>query len=228
MPLNPPPSRTRLVDEAKSDTIWKNWFYQIYRFFGGERWEDLLAEITLARPPGAGTPASLANFGPTSISQQPVFNRGDAATLRFHITHNIKPGSKMYPHVHWSTDGTAATSGVSDIVEWEIDYQVAKGHQQEEFTDQTQIVMTQSVYNDNSGGPTNPDAWHHYITEASDAQAITAPEVDSLIIMRVRRGSTSDTYDNTGSGHVFGLYVDFHYIKDRFGTPFKSPDFYKR
>lgn len=192
----------------------------------GDLWDDELSVISLDRPPGAGTPATNANFGPTSISQQPVFNRGDSAVCRFHITHRIKPGSLVYPHVHWSTDGSNATAGVSDIVEWEIDWQLAKGHQQEEFTDQTQIVLTQSVYNPNSGGPTAPNAWHHYIVEASDLQAFEAPEVDSLIIMRIRRGSTSDTYTNAGNGHVFGLYVDLHYQLDRIGTPQKAPDFY--
>lgn len=227
--LEPTPSKITLVNgDPRSDSVWKRWLNHFYELFGGALWDDETTEISLDKPPGAGTPASLANFGPTSMTQQPVFNRGDSAVAKFHIRHQIKPGSRIYPHVHWSTDGTAATSGVSDTVEWEIDYQIAKGHQQEAFTDQTQIVMSQSVYNTNSPGPSNPTAWHHYITEASDSQAFEAPEVDSLVIMRVRRGNTLDTYSNVGNGHVFGLFVDFHYQKDRFGTPQKSPDFYKR
>ena len=228
MPLIQPPSQVELVRKNSwADSTWKKWLNSIYTHFGGDLWDDELAEISLDKPPGAGTPASLANFGPTSITQQPVFNRDDSAVVKFHIRHQIKVGSLIYPHVHWSTDGTAATSGVSDIVEWEIDYQIAKGHQQESFTDQSQIVMTQSVYNAVSTGPTTPDLWHHYITECSDAQAFTAPEVDSLIMMRIRRGSTSDTYSDIGNGHVFGLYVDLHYQKDRFGTVNKAPDFYR-
>lgn len=221
--LPPPPRR-----DSVFSTHWRDWLNLVYERLRGPLWDDELAEISLELPPGGGTSASLANFGPTSISRQPVFNQGDGATCKFHVRHQIKPGSLIYPHVHWSTDGTAATSGVSDIVEWELDFQIAKGHQQEEFTDQSQIVVTQSVYNTNSPGPTTPDAWHHYITEASDDQAFEAPEVDSLIIARIRRGSTSDTYSNLGNGHVFGLYVDYHYQKDRFGTPQKAPDFYRR
>lgn len=205
---------------------WRNWLNLVFERIRGPLWEDMLAPLSNAQP--RGTAPTLVAFGATSITQQYEFNRGDGIQVGFHIPHDVRPGSKIYPHVHWSTDGTAATSGVSDVVEWVIDYEYAKGHQQEAFGSAGQITMTQSVYNSVSTGPTNPDAWHHYITEASDAQAFVCPEVDSLLIMKVTRGSTSDTYSDAGTGNVFALFVDIHYQKDRFGTPQKTPDFYVR
>ena len=117
----------------------------------------------------------------------------------------------MYPHVHWTTNGTN-----TNTVKWELIYTYAKGHNQEAFPTETTINLEQA------GSGT---AWQHMIVEASDAQAFTAPEVDSLILMRVRRVTNGGT-DNTDQ--VFGLFVDIHYQKDRFGTPQKSPNFYAR
>ena len=65
-------------------------------------------------------------------------------------------------------------------------------------------------------------AWRHMVTEASVDDAFVAPEVDSIILMRVKRNSTSPTNTDT----VFGLFVDLHVEIDRAATPSKSPDFY--
>lgn len=191
---------------------WRNWLNSVYEKLRGPLWEDYTETLANAQP--RGTAPTLAAFGATSITQQYAFNRGDGIQVAFHVRHDIKPGSLMYPHVHWSTDGVG-----SGDVEWVIEYEYAKGHNQEAFAAQTSITLVQTA----SG-----TAWQHMITEASDAQAFTAPEVDSLILMKVSRGSTSDTYPNTGTGGVFGLYVDIHYQRDRFGTPNKAPDFYAR
>ena len=220
--LSAPPA----VIKDKNSQAWTNWLNKVYEKLRGPLWEDMLAPLANAQP--RGTAPILQPFGATSITQQLEFNRGDGAQVGFHIPHNVKPGSKAYMHVHWSTDGTAATAASTDTVEWVLDYEYAKGHQQESFGNAGQITLTQSVYSGISVGPTTPDPWFHYITEASDAQAIVLPEVDSLLFVKVTRGSTSDTYDNTGNGNVFGLFVDIHYQIDRFGTPRKSPDFYKR
>jgi len=223
MEINPPPYQI-----PEFTVTWRNWLNQVYEKLRGPLWEDMLAPLSNSQP--RGTAPTLSVFGATSITQQYEFSRGDGVQVGFHVPHDVKPGSKMYPHVHWSTDGTAATSGVSDVVEWVIDYEYAKGHQQESFGNAGQIILTQSVYNSVTGSGPSPTAWHHYITEASDAQALTMPEVDSLILMKISRGSSSDTYTNLNGGHVFALFVDIHYQKDRLGTPGKTASgsgFYK-
>ena len=210
--INSPPSKIPFMGKERNSTAWLDWLNKVYEKLRGPLWDDNTAE--LFNSAGGGVAPTLAAFGPTGITHQYEFNQGDSVEIAFHIKHDIKPGSYIYPHVHWSTDGVG-----SGDVEWVLSYDVAKGHNQEAFSAGSSISVVQTA----SG-----TAWQHMITEASDAQAFIAPEIDSLIFMTVTRGSTSDTYPDTGTGGVFGLYVDLHYQKDRFGTPNKAPDFYAR
>lgn len=210
MSFDPPPSVVPLAPEGRPDAIWKIWLNNIYELFGGTLWDDNLTSLFTARP--GGTAPTLRSFGPTGTNQQWDFGVNDFMhTGGIHITHDIKIGSKIYPHVHWSTNGTD-----TNTVKWELSYTIAKGHNQEAFPADTILNLEQA------GSGT---AWQHMIVEATDAEAIDAPEIDSLIIMRVRRVTNGGT-DN--GDQVFGLFVDMHYQKDRFGTRYKSPDFYKR
>lgn len=209
--LEPPPSKVALVNGLpRPDSIWKRWLNHFWELFGGALWDDELTSLIPARP--GSTAPTLTAFGPSGTNQALVFAVNDFVfTPGFHIKHGIKPGSKIYPHVHWTTDGTD-----TNTVKWELSITIAKGHNQEAFPADTVIELEQA------GSGT---AWQHMIVEASDAQALDAPEVDSVVMMRFRRitnGGTNNTDD------VFGLFVDIHYQKDRFGTPQKAPDFYKR
>lgn len=210
MPLISPPSTVELVRKNSfADATWKKWLNSIYTYFGGDLWDDNLTSLLVSRP-GATSP-TLTAFGPTGTNQQWVFAVNDFVyTAGFHIMHDIKIDSKIYPHVHWTTDGTDVNT-----VKWELSFTIAKGHDQEAFPADTVINLEQA------GSGT---AWQHMIVEATDAQAVTAPEVDSLIIMRVRRVTNAAT-DNADD--VFGMFVDIHYQKDRFGTVNKAPDFYR-
>lgn len=199
-----------LPKTADFTTQWRDWLNIIYEKLRGPLWEDNLSSLITSKP-GATAP-TLRAFGPSGTNQQMDFAINDFVyTSSFHIKHDIKPESKIYPHVHWSTNGTD-----TNAVWWELSYTYAKGHNQEAFPADTVLVLKQA------GSGT---AWQHMITEASDAEAFTAPEVDSLILMRFRRVTNGGT-DNTDQ--TFGIFVDLHYQKDRFGTPQKAPDFYKR
>lgn len=211
MPLQPPPSPVELVRKnGFADATWKKWLNSIYNYFGGDLWDDELTSLIPSRP-GATAP-TLTAFGPTGTNEALVFAVNDLVyTPGFHIRHTIKPNSKIYFHVHWSTDGIS-----TNTVKWELSITYAKGHNQEAFPADTVVNLEEAA----SG-----TAWQHMITEMSDAQAITAPEVDSVVMVRLRRvtnGGTNNTDD------VFGLFVDIHFQKDRFGTPNKAPDFYRR
>ena len=189
---------------------WRNWLNVVYEKLRGPLWEDNLTSLITSRP-GATAP-TLRAFGPTGNIQQLDFAINDFVyTSGFHIGHDIKPGSKMYPHVHWSTNGID-----TNTVKWELSFTYAKGHNQEAFPAETTLNLEEAA----SG-----TAWQHMITEATDAEAFTAPEVDSIILMKVRRVTNGGT-DN--ADQTFGMFIDMHYQKDRFGTPQKSPDFYKR
>lgn len=168
-----------------------------------EVWFDNLAPMAQGKT-AAGSPAMSA-FNTTW--QALKFIVDDGVYLYFHINHDIKQGSLVYPHVHWSTGGTS-----TNTVKWQLDYTIAKGHNQEAFPSTTAITVEQAA----SG-----TAWQHMITESTNP--FTAPEPDSVVIVKATR-ITNGGSENADD--VFGIYVDLHYLIDRPGTINKSPDFY--
>lgn len=173
-------------------------------------WRDMVAD--LARTPAAANAPTFT----TMISGLQAYSFSAASMnqlfVSFHIDHDILRGSKIYPHVHW-TPGSSTDTGT---VRWGIEYTVAAGHGRGEFGASTTIYLEQA-------GP--GVAHRHMIVEASDEQAIDAPEIDSLIVCRVFRDAAHA--NDTFAAACFGLYMDMHYQADRVGTPQKSPDFYK-
>ena len=216
--LPPPPSsvnewKTRNFGSALKGVVvpfqWISWFNLIYRKLRGPLWEDELTSLTAGKTPAANAPAWTA-FGPSGVNYQWAFGVNDhIQTAGFHVTHRVKPGSKIYPHIHWTTDGID-----TNTVKWEISYTIAKGHNQEAFPADSTLQLEQA------GSGT---AWQHMIVEATDAQALDVPQVDSLIIADVKRITNGGT-DNADT--VFCLFIDYHFEMDRFGTPQKAPDFY--
>ena len=168
-------------------------------------WRDLMMAVTNAAT-GAGTP-SLAVFGPTGNIKQMKFGVGDSVYTSMHVDHDIKRNSLMYPHVHWATSGTSTNS-----VKWQLSYIIAAGHNQANFPADTTTTVEEAAQG---------TAWRHMVTESSTG--ILAPEVDSLVILELKRitNGGSENGDN-----VFGLFVDMHYEVEGYATPSRSPDFY--
>ena len=183
----------------------------LYEVLGGDVWYDMLSPITSAGRRGAATDFSWTNYNATGI-YQPDFDVNDDAIAVFHINHDIKRNSKMYPHVHWSTDGTD-----TNPVYWELNYVFASRD------DVTPTVFSSKQTITLEGTPSGT-AFAHHVTECTDAEAVDAPEVDSIILFQLKR-ITNGATDNTDT--VFGHFLDIHYQRDRFGTPNKAPDFYK-
>ena len=188
--------------EAEADT---NAFTDADKLANDLGWRDLRCSL-VASATGTGTPA-LTAFGPTGTIKQLAFGVGDSVYVAAHIDHDIKPGSTIYPHVHWTTNGVNTAT-----VKWELSYTFAAGHNQANFGPNTVVNLEEAAYG---------SAWRHMVTE--DATGFTAPEVDSIIILEVKRITNGGT-DNADT--VFGLFVDFHYQSDRRATLNKSPDFY--
>lgn len=170
-------------------------------------WFDNLAPMATGKT-AAGSP-TMAAFNTTW--QALKFSLNDAVYLYFHINHDIKRGSKVYPHVHWAK----GTGTDVNTVKWQIDYTFAKGHNQEAFPATTAVTVEQAP-------PTT--AWQHMISEVVVGDAFNAPEVDSVVIIKITR-ITNGGSDN--GDDIFGLFVDLHYQMERIGTPGKVPDFYK-
>ena len=130
----------------------------------------------------------------------------------FHIDHDYKLGTAIYPHVHWSPTGTTAGT-----VRWGLEWTFAKGHQQMAFPAPTLVYTEQTSLE---------VPFMHYVSEVSDANVIpgTNIETDGLILMRVFRDGAH--VDDTFDGDVFGLCVDLHYQVDHYATIGKSPPFF--
>lgn len=170
-------------------------------------WDDNTADMRAGTVKSGAPVLTDINGGP---SQAYVFAVGDSVNLSFHIKHDIKPGSLIYPHIHWTTDGTN-----TGTLTWRISYQYSAGHARGTFTTASTMDLTATA----SG-----TAWTHEITEASDSQAFVTPEVDSLILVNVKLQSASGF--GTPADDIFGLYADLHYQKNALGTKLKSPPFY--
>lgn len=168
-------------------------------------WKDLRMSVSGAAS-GAGAPGSIA-FGPTGNIKETSFGVGDSVYLSGHVDHDILIGSTSYIHVHWSTSGTNVQP-----VHWEVAYMVAAGHDQENFPADSIITLAEAAHG---------TAWRHMITE--DAVGLVAPEVDSLLLLELKRVTNGGT-DNTDT--VFGLFVDMHYEVGQLATPSRTPDFY--
>jgi hypothetical protein len=168
-------------------------------------WRDLEMTVTGAAS-GGGAPTATV-FGPTGNIKQTAFAVNDSVYMAAHVPHDIKPGSTMYVHVHWSTNGTSLNT-----VKWQISSINAKGHNQENFNADAVVTVEEAAHG---------TAWRHMITE--DAVGIPALEVDSLVLVELKR-ITNGGAENADT--VFGLYVDFHYESQQYATPSRTPDFY--
>lgn len=134
------------------------------------------------------------------------------AWANFHVDHDYKLGSPIYPHVHWSIN--TASLGT---VRWGFEYQIAKGHQQMAFTDSVIVYVEQ----ESLGIP-----YMHYVAEVSDQDVIpgTLIEPDTIISIRLFRDGAN--VNDTMNDDVFGITIDLHYQADRSTTKNKSPNFY--
>lgn len=207
MELEAPPTTVN-----KFDWKWREWFNAVHEKLRGPLWYDMLAPISSAGRRGAAADFDWTEYNGTGI-YQPDFAVGEDGIVVYHVNHDIKPNSKAYPHIHWSADGTD-----TNPVHWELNYITAS--RDDDAPTAFGSKQTITLIGTNPG-----NAFSHFVTEVNDANAITVPEVDSVILMQVKR-VTNAAVENTDV--IFGHFVDIHYQRDRFGTPQKAPDFYKR
>lgn len=173
-------------------------------------WYDMIFPIVSAGRRGSSTDFSWTDYNSTGI-YQPDFALNDDGIVVFHTNHDIMLGSKMYPHVHWSTSGTD-----TNPVHWELNYIQAKRDDDNPVAFGSKQTMT--IIGTPSGTP-----YAHHVTETDDANAIDAPDVDSVIIMQIKRVTNGAT-DNADT--VFGHFIDIHYQRGQLGSLNKAPDFF--
>lgn len=176
-----------------------------------EGWRDELGSINAAKVTGASQP-SWANFTDGIYAYEFSASAMNEVWLVYHINHDYKEGTNIYPHIHWSTLGTH-----TGITRWGIEYSYIKGHNQGAFPASTTVYLEQAA----SG-----TAKQHMITEVTDGNSISSVgiEPDGLILIRAFRdgGHDNDTCTDT----AFAFYIDLHLQVSHFATPNKAPGFF--
>jgi hypothetical protein len=177
-------------------------------------WEDITADLSSGKVAGANVPTwstfrngiSAYEFSASALNE---------LWITFHITHDYKRNTNIYPHIHFSTAATTS----SGVVRWGIEYMFAKGHDQEAFPASSTIYLEYTF--------TANKQYQHIILEASDSQAFGAGaiETDGLLLCRIFRDGAhpNDTFAST----VFGLTADIHYQVGQVTTPFKTAPFFR-
>lgn len=202
---------TALAQEAGTDVG------TLRRWQQHDGWRDLMGQV-LVKTSGADRPtfqamsaipgaASMWGYSWSATVLQQV-------QIDYHVDHDIKQGSVLYPHVHFRPLTNAA-----GVVRWGFEYSVSKGHGQT-----TGFPVTTTVYV-NFNVPAN-SLGTHFVAEVATAGAIpsTNIEPDSVIHMRVFRdaANAADTY----TGAVWCWQADLHYQAQQYATLNKAPNFY--
>lgn len=176
-------------------------------------WFDIVSEFyTRGGPAAPGVSQFIGGIYLLEFSDTDTLE----AFANFHIPHAYKPGTMIYPHVHFSVQGNNAGT-----VRWGFEYTFARSAAS---TGQTAFPATQTIYIDYAV-PAN-SAYKHFIAEAAQGAGIpdTDIEVDGMILARVFRepAHANDTF----VGSVWAITSDLHTEVDRHATPNRAPNFY--
>jgi hypothetical protein len=176
-------------------------------------WNDILADIGAGRGIGVNAPTwtglrdGLYGYAFAAAQMNEIW-------LNLHITHDYMWGSKVWPHVHWTTAGTD-----TGVVRWGVEYSFARGYGVDAFPASTTIYIEQAA----SG-----TAYTHMIAEPAEADGILLPdaEPDGIIMCRVFRDGAHA--DDTCTDAAFGLFADLHFQSDGYFTNERNRAFTKR
>lgn len=175
-----------------------------------EGWDDITADLSAGKAVGVNSP-TWAVFRDGIEAYSFSASQMNEIWITFHVKHDYKEGTLVFPHVHWSPNTTS-----TGTVRWGLEYSVAKGHDQMAFPASTTVYVETTI-------STNKQ-YQHFISEVSDGDAFDALEADTLILMRIFRDGAhaNDTFPDA----VFGFTADIHFQGDRQFTPYKAPPFH--
>lgn len=177
--------------EVTGQTLWQS--------STGGVWRDLLTSL---QPPAAGATIPVMTTIAASGMQMPLWQLNDAMYFPWHVPHDYSPGTQVYMHVHWMTDGASALT-----VRWEFTYWYARGYSQQAYgfgAPGTVVTVTQAP----------AGQYFHMIAETA-AITIANLEPDGLIQCRLRR-ITNGGPDN--GNNIFANQADLHYQANTPGT----------
>lgn len=174
-----------------------------------EGWGDITADLGSGKVAGANQP-TWSTFRDGIQAYQFSATTMKELWITFHVDHDYKDGSSVYPHVHWSPNTTS-----TGTVRWGFEYTVAKGHDQAAFPASVTVYVETTISSNKQ--------YQHIISEVVDNDAFNAFEPDTLILMRVFRdaGHVNDTFPDA----VHAFTADIHFQGDGQFTPNKTAPF---
>ncbi|RXP44459.1 hypothetical protein EC396_17015 [Lutibacter sp. HS1-25] len=169
------------------------------------RWDDLKVPVNAVKINKTVDPPSWGSFLGDLALLWFRSGKSDDVVFNIQMPHGWKEGSKIYPHVHWTTKDVAPGT---NRVTWVLDYTWQKVGGT--FTSNTPISGT-AVATPNEGSIEN---YEHIITPIGTGGIDgTGMTLSSMLVCRLSR-SASDSY----SGDAGLLEIDFHYQIDSDGS----------
>jgi hypothetical protein len=194
----------RPLTSAEIDDNWR-----LVETRTGEGWRDMIADIN---PRSGGTAPSLNLYRDGIYLYE--FSAGDLNDVfaNFHIDHDYKLNTMLYPHFHFVTTNTGG-----GVVRLGFEYTFALGHGMGTFPATTTLTLNFTV----PAGSQHV----HFVAEMPEGQGIpgTGIDTDGVILMRIFRDGAHA--DDTFPGTIFGITADLHYEVDRYATKNRAPDF---
>ena len=173
-------------------------------------WNDLLGEF-IDRTSGTDRPTLATPFNGHHmlVWSSTALNQ---TTVNWHLRHDYKPGSAVYPHIHFRPTGN-----VSGNVHWRFILSATKGH------GQTTGIPTATTIDLIFPIPANSLGTHFVAEIPAPGWYTTALEWDTVIHCTVQRRAdlATDTYNAT----VAAWQADLHYKVGRIATPARFPPF---
>ena len=165
-----------------------------YNSAGG--WDDLRGPFVSSKTVNSTDPA-------WSVFRNGIYAHKFSSTainelwIAFHIPHSYRAGTKIYPHIHWSTSGTN-----TGTVRWVFEYTLAADDDASAFPTSSSIVLEQAA----SG-----TAYRHMVVEVTEPYAIPSTYLypDTMILCRIYR--EGNHANDTCTDDAFGFECDLHY-----------------
>lgn len=175
-------------------------------------WHDLQSAVYTR--PGGNSPGFTIYKGKISRPEL-EYNREQEVFCDWHLNHDWKPGTMLYPHVHFTTK-----SNIGGNVAFHFEYTYAARHDSSKpnkFFDPQEIIVNFYI------PPNSADT--HFVAEAPEGQGIpgTNLEVDSVIMSCIHR---YDNILNPFTDSLILVQADLHIEVDRMSTPYRTPNFY--
>ena len=173
-------------------------------------WNDLLGEF-IDRTSGTDRPTLATPFNGHHmlVWSSTALNQ---TTVNWHLRHDYKPGSAVYPHIHFRPTGN-----VSGDVHWRFILSATKGYgQRAGIPTATTIDLIFPI-------PANSLGTHFVAEIPAPGWYTTELEWDTVIHCTVQRRAdlATDTYNAT----VAAWQADLHYKVGRIATPARLPPF---